>query len=703
MLDIKESVFSLQTLDDDTIAVIDQASTFRIIDPKSLKIQSGFKSKLYQKQKVFNRVAVSSAGNFSVLSIPDKPKAALYETQTKKLIDRIGEHTGEVEAVAFSDNEQYVATGGTDGKTFIYYATSGTLLFTLAPHRDYVSSIAFSPNTHYVATGSFDQTIIVKNIASMSDSFRLVGHKSVIVKMLFISNNELLSADKEGNLIIWGVKSKGIIKRLPKMADEITDIAITKDEKFLFVSTKNGHIGFYDLDKGELLSAKYLQSDCAINALAITKQDLCYGNDKGIIETFSLLDDQVKLEATYKEKNYLKGYTLVQMNPILEYTDIYKAMEADWDKTLIEAREALIHGRKSEAEWILQPFVKVHLKQTLIKHLFEDFVDFGKFKLYIDEKKYSLAYGLTTKYPSYKETQEYRDLEHIWEKAFDKAKALILENSGEEKARNFLVNFRSIPSKSQMINELFSQKKVYSLFRKKLADRDFETIFALSHKYPFLVSYKEYKDMLGWGDKLFIKMQQLLDSSDYIEASKYAKLLKDFPDFKNDTKSLSEETEIYIQYNEALKSKNIEVIYGMLERYPFLAELAATIEFEQEWDSVEKVALNYASDGNVEKVLKVFKNFINIPYKKVLIATILKSALSCKIKELFDLELSNDELKGILEIFVNFFGKDENVRKLVDNYSKEKDLDFNCEDFGQGSLDTIEFDHFIKKYEQWKS
>ena len=86
----------------------------------------------------------------------------------------------------------------------------------MPPHTDFVTSIAFNDSGQWIATGSFDRTINLLNLSSMKQPMKLIGHGSVIVSMLFLPEIRLLSAEKDGGLIVWDIRTGRVLKRSDK-------------------------------------------------------------------------------------------------------------------------------------------------------------------------------------------------------------------------------------------------------------------------------------------------------------------------------------------------------------------------------------------------------------------------------------------------------------------------------------------------------
>ncbi len=434
---VKEGIFLLKYLHDGTLALMDQSSTLRIINPVTLKTVGGFRAKLHHEHRILNIVDVSMSGQYTLIGIPKKSKAALFVNENKKLKATIGMHKGEIEAVAISDDDQYVVTGGTDGRTFIYMADTASPFIALPPKKDYITTINFSDDSKMVAYGSFDRSITVKNIGTMSDEFFLLGHNAPVKKLLFLSKQELVSVDRDGGVIVWDLHTRRIKKRLPKMLEEILAMVLSEDKHFLFVSTIYGNVGLYDMKSLECITNSYIKVDGRVNALAVDPKEklLIYGTQEGELGSYSLVQGEDELAKSIAVKDFEKAYTLVSKNVLLRFSGFYQQLDEAWNTALDQAKKLFGKGMNEAASKVMEPFSEIPGKRSLIKNFIAEFEDFKKFRQLVSEQKYALAYSMVANHPLFEETQEYMEMETVWEQQFHKAKKSILSKTGEEQAR----------------------------------------------------------------------------------------------------------------------------------------------------------------------------------------------------------------------------------------------------------------------------
>jgi WD40 repeat protein len=685
---LESAILLLKYLENGQIAVMDKYSTLRIIDPVSLKTVGGFKAKLHHEHRLLNIMDVSYGGKFTLIGVPKKHKAALFLTKEKKLKFTLGMHDGDIESVAISNDEQYIATGGTDGHTFVYHHATKAPMMALPTRSDYITCISFSEDSSIIAYGSYDRTITVKNISLMSDDFVLKGHHSAVKKLLFLSPQRMLASDKEGHLTVWDLHSRKVAYHLPKMLEEVLDITLTEDKRFLFASTMLGNIGLYDLEKKECIDPHYLKVTGRVNALCVAYKEntLFYASDDGSVTSHFLLEGEEDLKAAIERQDYVAAYARVKANILLEYSEHYLIMQDRWEKALHQAKQLYGKGLSDTAAHVLSPFAEVPGKRTLIKNINKEFEEFEKFKIYVSTQKYALAYSLSAQHPMYLETPEYEELEATWERQFARAKKSILAKSGEEQAREHLSLFRGVSHKAKQITALYDQRKVYMLFRAKLAKKDFTTIFQLVETYPFLADFKEYKEIRNWADLIYIKIHEAYLEQDYITAIKHAHHIKEFPEFKNEVSALIEHSQVFIDFKQALSVHDLDKIYQLLARNSFLADLPAIKGIDVVWDNILDKIDTPVSEGNMEAVLSLLSSYAYAEYKKQHIIIFVKATYMAQLEAHIE---DNDDIQELVKGFQNFyklFGKDDLLMIMTHHYSKVKNTKIDFSHIKPGTL-----------------
>ncbi|MEA2111197.1 MAG: WD40 repeat domain-containing protein [Campylobacterota bacterium] len=701
VFNIKRAVLLLKTLDDGRLAVIDSDTTLRLYNTNDYAAVGGFKTNIVQSRTVGSFVDVVATGNFSASIIPESGKAALFSVAKKEILYKVGRHQGEIESVVIDPNSRYLVTGGEDGKTFAWALKTARLAFTMPPHSDYVTSIVFNDSGQFIATGSFDKTINLLNIATMKPPLKLRAHSSAIIKMLFLPNMRLLSADRDGGLIVWDIQKGKVLSRLKKMNDDITSIVLSTDKKFLFVGTKLGYVSLYDTSSYQQLTQRYMKISESITSLGFIEDGyrLAVGTADGNVNIFLLLGDEAHLKELIESRLYKEYYDEVEDNPIIMYSDTYKMVEKMWEKTVLQAKIFMEKGDSKRANAIFSPFLSVPKKRTFITNFMKNFEKFEQFKSHIKNQKYPLAYTMAHQCPEFKESKIFNQLELHWKKLFLQAQKLVVQKDGENQARQILAPFRGISDKTQLMQQLFTQQKMYIYFKKLISIKEFKKVFELIKNHPFLMEFSEYDTLINYADTIYIKSQESFKNREYPKAQQLCEILFDFPDFAEEARDMSDTIKAYRLFYDATHSDNIANAFAYMSSYPLLYETKEGAKLEKLWTVQVDIALKLSSKGDAFGVRDSIQEYLNIDAKKAAIANLFGQ---CYIRQLETLlKQSKDPLviqRGVKR-YVEMFGLEDLIQMFYVQFCKKFGETFDIEELHQGSIDSWNSSHIVEKIE----
>lgn len=689
-LNIKLAIIKLKILYDGNLAVIDEKNTLRVVDLEKYAIIGGFKSNISHDRLYGDHVDVDDHAKLSASILPGKNKAALFSVPKKKILYQIGRHRGDIESVAIDPNLNYIVTAGTDGKTFAWSLKTARLAFTMFPHSDYVTSLAFSNNAQWLATGSFDKTIHVLHVATMKMSPIMHGHSGAVRKIIFIGSLKLVSADKNGLIIISDRKKGVVLERLKKLSDEITTMCVSSDENFLFVGTKLGYIALYDLTTYEQLSHRYIKESSMICSLAFIENGyrLAVGCEDGNLKFYSLFGDEKQYDSLIAEKRYEEFYKYFQANPLLRYSNAYKQLHEDWLKSFEIAKKFLQKSRTKDAEDVLKPFVKLQEFTKSVQTILRDFKKYDDFLNNVKTKKYPLAYSIITQFPVYKESREYKEMEKEWKTLFNKASEYILKKDGEEIAKKLLEPFRGISQKTVLIKELFDHRKKYLFFKQLLAKKDYFKVFRLIQMHPFLKEFPEYDELQEYADQLYIKAYQAYSSEDFITTEKLCKILVDFPDYKDDATDMLESINRHNKFLDAIEKNKLELAFEYLDQFPLLYDTAQGKIVEEKWNEQLEKARKYASSGDTEGVKKSLKQYLSIKSKKDALATVFKQSYMKQLDNAIKNGVEKDQVRKAISRYIATFGIDDFIELVNESFISKYNTTLNLESFDQGVISS---------------
>lgn len=668
----ENAIVLMKILDDDRMVVVDNKTTVRYVNRKSLEVLGGFKGKINHERYKNSVVAFSNNGEYFASLSSDTKESKLYNVETKKVIAKMNRHHGEVSCVGIDPKSRYMFSCGDDGKTFAIDVKSGKIAFTLPVHVDTVNDIVFSENGQWLATSSYDRKISVFNLEMMTPRHKMKIHSSPIMKVHFLTEHRVVSVDKDAKAVIFDIYSGKVLSRLNGIHDDVTQITASDDGKFLFFGTVLGYILVYDLKTYEIIARSYIKLKSKITALLFDKEDqhLIIGTDDGEILIYNIYAGTNHIKALLKNRDYDKIEDYIENNPILIYTDIYEMIEAIWQKTLAKAKLYLEVGERTKAIQLFQPFKNIPSKNQVMQKFILEYADFEKFSVLVKQERYPLAYSLANTHKLYKDSKLYQMMEARWKQDFTRARKYALDPRGADKAREILKPYRGVSEKTKFVQDLINQGEVYKRFKVSMSQKDFKLSFKLIYQHPFLREFPEYETLMNYADRLYIKSQEFIKQSDTHSAIKMLRILIDFPDFEIEAKELMNDIEIREKFFSAVEDKDIKQAYNLLAESASLQETDDGIQLQELWAVDLQIANNCAVDADITGIKKAMNKYIDISSKYMSLGTVFGWAYMIQLENAIKAKKEQHEIEEGIKNYILSFGVQDQIESFFHIFKK---------------------------------
>jgi len=130
--------------------------------------------------------------------------ARVWNLSTGSAVATLNGHASGVVAVAFSRDGTRVATGSRDQTVRVWNAGTGALIQTMTGHGERVTSVGFSPDGRTVASGSADKTVRVWDVESGRETGCLFGHEAGVLSVAFSPDGDrIVSGAVDGSVRLW--------------------------------------------------------------------------------------------------------------------------------------------------------------------------------------------------------------------------------------------------------------------------------------------------------------------------------------------------------------------------------------------------------------------------------------------------------------------------------------------------------------------
>ena len=221
-------------------------------------------------QESINAIAFSNDGKYLVTGSGNSNSSIntvkLWDVQQHKLIhtfddhdDQVESHQGRVNSVAFTPNNEYIASGGDDNKIKLWSVKQQKLIDTLTldsnseqGHQPRVNSVAFSSDGKYLVSGSggkqdqeyTDNTVKLWNVENIQKPVLIRsfdGHQNSVNSVAFSPKSEYIASGSGDKTIkLWDVERQELIHTLildsnseQGHLERINSVAFSNDGKYL--------------------------------------------------------------------------------------------------------------------------------------------------------------------------------------------------------------------------------------------------------------------------------------------------------------------------------------------------------------------------------------------------------------------------------------------------------------------------------------
>nr|XP_044634729.1 WD repeat-containing protein 38 isoform X4 [Equus asinus] len=179
----------------------------------------------------------------------------LWDVAEAKCLQVLKGHQRSVETVSFSPDSKQLASGGWDKRVMLWEVQSGHVLRHLAGHRDSVQSSEFAPSSDCLATGSWDATIRIWDLRTGTPEVyqELEGHSGNISCLCYSASGLLASGSWDKTIHIWKSSTRSLLLQLKGHVTWVKSITFSPDGLQLASAGYSRMVKVWDCNTGKCM------------------------------------------------------------------------------------------------------------------------------------------------------------------------------------------------------------------------------------------------------------------------------------------------------------------------------------------------------------------------------------------------------------------------------------------------------------------
>lgn len=209
-------------------------------------------------------------------------------------------HAGEVKSIAWSSNQSRALSGSADTTVRVWDLNSGQCSFVLNGHDDMVLSVAWSTDESLIISGSVDNKIRVWSIEKEQYVRVLEGHPAFVPNLQWSANQRrVLSGSDDGTVQLWDVQTERCLRVFEGHTASVHIVAWSADKQCALSGSEDKTVRVWDVETGRCLSVLEGHTGGVVGlAWSSDQQHVFSGDSSGAIRVWDLLESLTEARAS---------------------------------------------------------------------------------------------------------------------------------------------------------------------------------------------------------------------------------------------------------------------------------------------------------------------------------------------------------------------------------------------------------------------
>ena len=622
-----------------------------------------------------SNVAFSQNTEFLAFSI----KSSIYvlHLPTKTVVKIIKTDNEVIDMLEFDLESKYIIAATRSGRVMQYrYDKSSMIarLYSFKTNNDKkytpknlstVSSFAFCKNI--MACGGDCGTIFTINLHSRANKRVYSNASSRINSICFLNSSHIASGDSKGNLYLNCVKDGKLIKKIQTGFTQVKQIVLMPNSNYLMIIGDANYVAIYDKNF-KIIYSKYIEFNDIVNKVIVANENtLLVALNNQCIEKV-VLSNSSEIISLIMENSLDKAYALVQQDYMLIETKEYKALEVVYDKVYSKAVQAIVSQNREKLLQIISIFKDVKSKKKDIHLLIKAFDNYPRFKTLYVEKKYAVAYNMSTTYPALTKTVEYEKMEKKWRNLFVSAQKQIL--SGRiYNAKSLLHDYLIVAEKRPVVKLILNHNSNFIKFLRAIDSKDFQKIHMIAKTNKFFTQIPIYKSIELEINKELEDVQNDIYNCNIDTANKKIAKLRGIDSIASKIITLNAECIAISKLQTAYKLNDFIKCYEILDKNSSLYNTRLGSFLQQHWLEIITKCEGFALNGNIKDIKLTLGGLIDLETRKDRIGDLFRISFYEKIKALMT-EQTYKKAENIIYSYIDIFGQDNEIVSIMKLYER---------------------------------
>jgi hypothetical protein len=670
----QNSILSISKYDESIVAIDSSYYIYRYNnDTKVLQTNK----KIIDSEPIYKYIKSLTINSNGYLTLAKKDDNILrlcqYNGDSIKGLTKFDYHKSKIE-VSCIYKDKYLASGGADGRVYLYDLAHLKLIAEVLVRPEFISSIVFRDDGKYILITSYDKVVSLYS----TDTAKIIKQfkcEDVVEDGVFIDEKVIL-AQRDGTITIFDLSKMHIISKCQNsLAGWIT--RVTKiDKNYLLIATRSDTLYIFDIEKNSIKF--YISLDSSdMSSIYIKDSLICIGFVSGEIIIIDYMANYQEFSIALKLKEFDKASELINNNIFLRLTKEMDIFDKHWIDILNQAK-SLIHNEKiDEALEIAKPFFFDNEKENEFYTYLNNKEKIVEFLKLIESKSYIKALKMAEKNRYLMNLSVYNKLENYWESMFNKAKLILEKDSTQRTAvMNILQPFSIVESKKTLVYQMLNNTHIFSKVEDLVKNKNFHGYFEKLKKYPFLKETLLYRKVISLGNKLYENMVEKFKQNELDSVIAVAETLSKFEPFVHKADEYTNLAKVKKEFEKYVETQDICKSYLLLSKNPFLQQTDLYKVIIKEFNDKIKEAKEYAFCGDTQKVDEILNKYSSNQFTVDKVAQIYKISYLNEFENEYSLEKkAGTDLILVLKNYVQRYGKDDMLQSLLEKLKLEKLLD----------------------------